>query len=127
MCIRDRSSLFKKLGYKPYTYDEVFKDCFNMTAAEFAKTSSKGPFSMQDRYVTEDIPMGATLTVSLARKAGVATPTYESMIHLASIVNDRDFYSEGRNLDNLGLSGLSMEQIEEYLQTGWKSSTSKTV
>ena len=114
----ERRALFQKFGYKPYTYDEVFKDCFNMTVAEFAKTSSKGPFSMQDRYVTEDIPMGATLTVSLARKVGVATPTYDSMIHLASTVNEKDFYSEGRTLDNLGLSNLTVEQIEEYLQTG---------
>jgi len=120
----ERSALFEKLGYKPYTYDEVFKDCFNMTVAEFAKTSSKGPFSMQDRYVTEDIPMGATLTVSLARKAGVVTPTYDSMICLASIVNERDYYSEGRNLDNLGLSDLTIEQIEEYLQAGRKPSSS---
>ena len=59
--------MFRALGYEPYTYDQVFQDCFNMTVAEFAETSSRGPLSMQDRYVTEDIPMGATLTVSLAR------------------------------------------------------------
>jgi opine dehydrogenase len=75
---------------------------------------------MQDRYVTEDIPMGATLTVSLARKAGIATPTYDCMIHLASIVNQTDFYSVGRNLENLGLANLSLAQFEKYLQTGKK-------
>jgi opine dehydrogenase len=116
----ERSSLFKALGYKPYTYDEVFADSFNMTVQEFAKASSRGPFSMQDRYVTEDIPMGATLTVSLARKAGIATPTYDCMIHLASIVNQTDFYSVGRNLENLGLANLSLAQFEKYLQTGKK-------
>ncbi len=115
---RERSSLFCKLGYKPYTYDEVFKDCFNMSVEEFAKTSSKGPFSMQDRYVTEDIPMGATLTVSLGRKAGIPMPTYDVMIHLASIVNDTDYYKSGRNLRNLGLEDLSLDEIESYLQTG---------
>ena len=116
----ERSSLFKALGYKPYTYDEIFFDCFNMTVPEFAATSSKGPFSMQDRYVVEDIPMGTTLTVSLAQKAGLATPTYDTMIHLASVVNDKDFYSGGRNLENLGLSDLSLEQFVEYLNTGTK-------
>lgn len=114
----ERSSVFTALGYKPYTYDQVFHDCFNMTVEEFAATSSKGPFSMQDRYVTEDIPMGTTLTVSLARKAGVPTPTYDSMIHLASVVNDTDYYGIGRNLENLGLAHLTLEQFESYLQTG---------
>ncbi|MCC6123967.1 MAG: NAD/NADP octopine/nopaline dehydrogenase family protein [Pirellulales bacterium] len=117
----ERSALFRALGYSPYTYDQVFKDCFNMTVQEFAATSSKGPFNMQDRYVTEDIPMGATLTVSLARKAGIPTPTYDCMIHLASLVNETDFFASGRNLDNLQLNCLSLAQFEEYLQTGRKA------
>lgn len=116
----ERSALFRALGYKPYSYDEVFRDCFNMSVAEFAKTSSKGPFSMQDRYVTEDIPMGTTLTVSLAKKAGVPTPTYETMIHLASLVNDTNYYAGGRNLQNLGLAGLDLAQLETYVHTGRK-------
>jgi opine dehydrogenase len=117
---RERSALFTAMGYKPYTYDEVFMDCFNMTVAEFAATSSKGPFSMQDRYVTEDIPMGASLTVSLAHKMGVKTPTYDTMIHLASLVNDTDFYSIGRTLQNLGLDDLSPAAFDTYLRTGRK-------
>jgi opine dehydrogenase len=116
----ERSRLFAKLGYTPYTYDQVFWDCFNMSVEEFAKTSSKGPFSMQDRYITEDIPMGATLTVSLARKAGVPTPTYDTMIHLASVVNDTDFYAGGRSLKNLGLEQLNLEQLDRYLLTAKK-------
>lgn len=116
----ERSNLFKALAYKPYTYDGVFRDSFNMTVQEFTKTSSKGPFNMQDRYVTEDIPMGTTLTVSIARKANVPTPTYDSMIHLASVVNDTEFYSGGRNLENLGLAELSLDELEKYLQTGQK-------
>ncbi len=116
----ERAALFTALGYRPYTYDEVFVDSFNMSVEEFAKTSSKGPFSMQDRYVTEDIPMGVTLTVSLARKAGVPVPTYETMIHLAGIVNDTDYYAGGRNLQNLGLAGLTLAELDTYLLTGRK-------
>jgi opine dehydrogenase len=115
---RERASLFRRLGYKPYTYDEVFRDCFNMSVEQFAATSSKGPFSMRDRYVTEDIPMGASLTVSIARKAGILTPTYDCMIHLASTVNDTDFYAKGRTLENLGLNDLSLEQFDAYVKTG---------
>jgi opine dehydrogenase len=116
----ERSVLFTALGYNPYTYDQIFQDCFNMTVAEFAANSSKGPFSMQDRYVTEDIPMGASLTVSLARKMGLNVPTYETMIHLASVVNETDFYSSGRTLQNLGLDQLSPAAFDTYLRTGKK-------
>ena len=116
----ERMNLFKAMGYRPYTYDEIFWDSFNMSVAEFAATSSQGPFSMQDRYVTEDIPMGASLTLSLARKIGIPMPTYEAMIHLASVVNDTDYYASGRTLENLGLSELSLGELKEYLLSGQK-------
>ena len=115
---KERSALFQALGYRPYTYDQVFRDCFNMDVTQFAATSSKGPFSMQDRYVTEDIPMGATLTLSLGKKAGIPMPTYEAMIHLASVVNDTDFYAKGRSLENLGLAKLSLEELKQYFLLG---------
>jgi opine dehydrogenase len=89
-----------------------------MSVAQFAVDSSQGPFSMQDRYVTEDIPMGATLSLSLGRKAGVAMPTYEAMIHLASVVNNTDFYASGRSLENLGLSGVSLDALKAFLLDG---------
>ena len=117
----ERSALFTRLGYQPYTYDQIFADCFNMTVQEFAKTSSKGPFNMQDRYVTEDIPMGATLSLSLGQKAGVPMPTYECVIHLASVVNNTDYFAQGRNLQNLGFQDYTLKAFEQYLQTGRKS------
>jgi opine dehydrogenase len=117
---KERSALFKAFGYQAYTYDQIFWDSFNMTVEQFAIASSQGPFSMQDRYVTEDIPMGACLTVSLARKAGISVPTYEAMIHLASVVNDTDFYAKGRTLQNLKLAQLSFEDLKNYFLTGKK-------
>ena len=114
----ERMALFKALGYHPYTYDEIFWDSFNMDVAQFAVDSSQGPFSMQDRYVTEDIPMGASLTVSLGRKVGVPMPTYEAMIHLASVVNHTDYYPTGRTLENLKLDDLSLEELKSYFLSG---------
>ena len=116
----ERMAVFKAFGYRPYTYDQIFWDSFNMDVTQFAATSSQGPFSMQDRYVTEDIPMGASLTVSLGRKMGLSMPTYEAMIHLASVVNDTDFYATGRTLENLNLAGLNPEELQHYFLMGNK-------
>ena len=117
----ERMALFRALGYRPYTYDEIFRDSFNMDVDQFAAASSKGPFSMQDRYIAEDIPMGATLTLSLGRAVGVSMPTYESIVHLASVVNDSDYYATGRSLENLGLSKMSLEELKHYFKTGRRS------
>ena len=115
---RERQAIMAALGYTPMTYEQVFTDLFNVSVAEFAVASSKGPFSMQDRYVTEDVPMGVTLTASLGRKLGVPTPTYDSIIHIASLVNETEYYTIGRNLASLKLDGLSAEQLTAYVLTG---------
>ncbi len=114
----ERAAIFSALDYAPYTYEQVFYDCFNMTRDEFARTSSKGPFSMQDRYVTEDIPMGTSLTASIGKRLGVPTPTYDCMIHLASVVNATDYYAQGRTLENLGLDRLSVDELKRVFLTG---------
>ena len=115
---RERQAIMAALGYTPMTYEEVFADLFNVSVAEFALASSKGPISMQDRYVTEDVPMGVTLTASLGRLLHVPTPTYDSIIHIASLVNETEYYITGRNLANLKLGGLSAAQLNEYVLTG---------
>lgn len=115
---RERQAIMKKLGYVPKTYEQVFDDLFHVSVEEFAKASSKGPFSMQDRYITEDVPMGVTFTASLGRKLGIPTPTYDAIIHIASVVNQTDYYKIGRNLKNLGLQNWTVRQLQKYVLTG---------
>ncbi len=115
---RERQAIMAALGYPPMTYEQVFHDLFNVSVAEFAVASSKGPFSMRDRYITEDVPMGVTLTASLGRLLGVPTPTYDAIIHIASLVNETEYYKTGRNLANLKLAGLSAAQLTAYVMTG---------
>ena len=115
---RERQAIMAALGYPPMTYEQVFNDLFNVTVAEFAVASSQGPFSMQDRYITEDVPMGVTLTASLGRLLHVPTPTYDSIIHIASLVNATEYYKTGRNLANLKLGAFSAAQLNEYVMTG---------
>ncbi len=117
----ERQCVMSALGYAPLTYDQVFSDVFNTTFEEFASKSSRGPFSMQDRYVTEDIPIGVTLTASLGRKLGVPTPTYDTVIHVGSIVNETDYFQTGRNLKNLGLEKMTVDEIKQYVMTGRKA------
>ncbi len=114
---RERQGIMSALGYPPKTYDEVFHDLFGITAEEFAVASSKGPFSMQDRYISEDVPMGVTLTASLGRRLGVPTPTYDTIIHIASVVNETDYVKIGRTLENLNLADLSAAELNEYVMT----------
>jgi opine dehydrogenase len=55
---------------------------------------------------------------SLAKVAGIRTPTIDSIITLASIANQVDYWSEGITLDKLGLQGMSLNQIVEIADQG---------
>lgn len=77
-----------------------------------------GPFSMENRYITEDIPVGCHVYHELGKKFGVATPVVDSMINLASTMLQRDFYKLGYTLDYLGIGHMNKEEMNAYLREG---------
>ena len=44
----------------------------------------------------------------LARELGIKTPAINSIINIAELITGKDFYAEGRTIERLGLSGLSV-------------------
>ena len=78
----------------------------------------KGPSSMQDRYVTEDVPYGLMLLATLGRLLNIPTPICDAIINLCGAINCADYWAQGRGVDKLGLGGMSDEQIKTFLQTG---------
>lgn len=70
-----------------------------------------GPRTIQDRYITEDLPYGLVPLVELGQLVGVPTPLAESVIELGSAVCGRDFWAEGRGLEALGLGGLGADDL----------------
>lgn len=70
-----------------------------------------GPKSIQDRYITEDLPYGLVPVAELGDKLGVDTPLIDSIITLGSSVCGRDFWSEGRGLEALGLADVPPDRI----------------
>lgn len=75
----------------------------------------KGPKSMKVRYIIEDVPTGLVPIVSFAQTAGIPTPASRSIVDVACVMYGRDFWTEGRNMENLGLAGMTVEQILDYV------------
>ena len=78
-----------------------------------------GPSSMKSRYVTEDVPYGLVPTAQLAHKFKVDIPIVDATIKFASLINQTDYYKEGRLLEELGIAALSKEKLAEVLQEGF--------
>ena len=70
-----------------------------------------GPGDITHRYITEDVPNLFCFFLSIARKVGVAVPLFEGIIGLLSAAAGKDFYAEGRTLENLGWADMSKEEL----------------
>ncbi len=81
-------------------------------------TPVKGPPSLDNRYVTEDIPYGLVAWASLGDALGVDTPVMDSLIELGSVIMGKNCWREGRNLIKMGIEGLDLKQIKIFLETG---------
>lgn len=80
----------------------------------------KGPSELDNRYITEDVPIGLVCYSQLGRQLGVDVKLMESVIHVAGAMLDRDFYENGRTLARCGISNMGSEALIEYVRTGVK-------
>lgn len=80
----------------------------------------QGQKRVDTRYVLEDIPMGLLPMMEFGKLAGVPTERMDTVAKLGGFLLKRDFRENGRTLERLGLSGMSVEEIKAFLETGLK-------
>ena len=79
----------------------------------------EGPFTLEARHLTEDIPYGLVTYESLGKMLGVDTPVISAIITMAEGLLDRDFRAMGRTVEALGFDpSWSVDQLKQYLYEG---------
>ena|SRR5215470_8504585 len=106
----EKMDVLEKLGAPRIPYFEEFKlrtfedltiDSFE-GFRHYASEAPDGPFSIDHRYITEDVPIGLGLLHSLGSMVGVKTPICDTLIHLASaLLPEHDFWREARRVDQI--------------------------
>jgi len=118
----EKAALFKVLGYVDRSPVEFLKKVAQQT--EFSELAIFrgliGPTSLKHRYINEDASTGVSLIVSLGKMLNVPTPLSSALIALVSAINKVDYLSEGRTLESLGLTGLSVKELNQFLAEGRK-------
>jgi opine dehydrogenase len=135
----ERLSICKALGYQLYHWDNLEFRNYNLGETEeecryrilntsmdaafgkdgiYAGIKMKGPEHLKDRYVTEDVPYGMVLISTLGDLIGVATPTHNAVIQLASVINRTNYWKTGRGVRELGLSKLDKKGLKRFLLAG---------
>ncbi len=122
----ERKEIGRRLGYtltpiedfaglrEGYTWQELYMSMHG----NISLTPISGPHDIDSRYFTEDAPYGLVPWSHIGKAIGVATPVIDSVITVYNAVHDKDWWQEGRSADELGIAGMSLEQIKTYVKTG---------
>ena len=81
--------------------------------------SSAGPTTLDHRYLTEDIPYSALVVSVLGRITGVPTPLTDAMITLCGALMGEDYWNTGRTAQRLGLEGMDLNSLHDFLRKGY--------
>jgi opine dehydrogenase len=128
----EKMDVLEKLGAPRIPYFEEFKlRTFRDTSIDslegfmhYASEAPDGPFAIEHRYVTEDVPMGLGLLHSLGRRVGVPTPVCDSLLVIASaLLPSHDFWREARTIEQLWDGTL--EDLLEVLTHGGPAAAPK--
>lgn len=78
---------------------------------EYSQTAPKGPMTINNRYITEDVPNGLCLLESLAQKKNILVPITTSLINIASSLLKTDLRANARTLSSMNLSDIELDQL----------------
>ena len=135
----ERLAVCKALGYTLYHWDNLEFRNYNLGETEeecryrilntsmdaafgkdgiYAGIKMKGPETLRDRYVTEDVPYGMVLLSTLGNLLKIPTPTHDAVIQLTSVINRTNYWDTGRGIKELGLSGMNRQTLKKFLRQG---------
>lgn len=66
--------------------------------------------------ILDEVPSNLVPQASFARMLGIPTPAMDSIINLACVMSGIDFWSVGRTVESLGLSGMTKEEILHFVE-----------
>jgi len=106
---------FSNLG-ENYTWQDLYKAIHG----DISLTSISGPHNIDSRYLTEDAPYGLVPWSHIGRLAGVKTTYIDTIVNIYNVIHEKNWWEEGRNMQDLGLDGMSVAEIKNYLRSGKK-------
>jgi len=123
---RERLNIAKQLGMKLLSLKETLTAFYSAYGRNLYETilnvpayqKQLAPTSLRHRFIVEDVPYGLVPYSQLGNHINVQTPTTNALIRIASVVCDRNFWSESLVLDEIGLTNMTAEEMLEYVTKG---------
>lgn len=123
---RERVTVASAVGIRARTAQEWLELAYNVqgdTLYEAIHNQTgyfgiKAPSTLNHRYIFEDIPMSLLPIASLGQQYGISVRAMDSIIRLACIIHRTDYFRRGRTAEKLGIAGLSVGELERYVNEG---------
>jgi opine dehydrogenase len=124
----ERKAIGRAFGYKLRPIEDfsslpegyTWQDLYRAIHGDISLTSISGPHDINSRYLTEDIPYGLVPWSHIGRLAGVKTTYIDTIVNIYNVIHEKNWWEEGRNMNDLGLDGMAVEEIKNYLVNGRK-------
>jgi len=122
----ERREVGRALGYDLSPVNKGFHDAgfgpcgdlWSTINGSYMLTRLKAPGSLESRWLTEDIPYGLAAWSRVGTQFGVETPIMDAFVTVGSIVMGFDAWKEGRGPRELGISGMGIQELKRFLETG---------
>lgn len=118
---RERINVGKALGIDLITAREWLKlayeadgDCLHQAIQnQHGYRGINAPCTVNHRYINEDIPMSLVPMASLGRRFGIRVRAMESIIRLACIAREKDYWAFGRTVESLEIDSVQLNDLLE--------------
>jgi opine dehydrogenase len=125
---RERVTVASALGIRAQTALEWLNMAYDATGSTLNEAihNQRGyyginaPPTLNHRYIFEDVPMSLVPIASLGERFGVSVRGMDSIIRLACIIHNIDYWRRGRTVDKLGIADLSVGELTAYVNEGLK-------
>ena len=125
---RERVTVAASIGIRARTAMEWLTAAYNVTGSNLLEAihnqsgyyGINAPSTLNHRYIFEDIPMSLVPIAALGQRFGVSVRGMDSMIRLACVIHETDYWRRGRTLDKLGIDNFSSIEMLRYVNEGVK-------
>ncbi|MFW5872992.1 MAG: NAD/NADP octopine/nopaline dehydrogenase family protein [bacterium] len=107
------NSLQKVLGI---FYGAKGEDLYETISTCYAYQVQGAPTSLENRYVTEDIPYGLVPYTLLGEQIGLPVNAIRAMSTIGCAATGHNFWKEGLNMEKVGLYGKNAQEIIDFLE-----------
>jgi opine dehydrogenase len=123
---RERVTVASSLGIRARTALEWLKMAYDSSGSTLYEAIQnqtgyygiKAPSTLAHRYIFEDVPMSLVPIASLGQHYGVSVRGMDSLIRLACIIHQTDYWRKGRTMEKLGIDKLSVTELTKYVNEG---------